>query len=173
LCIRDNLSYLKLLNPVRGFQNDATDNHRSRTMSLILRLNLYVLGVGAVGIGTSMFLLGAETTALFFASLNAALWSQPDEIADLSTPNVDSELRFYAVFWVTYGVFVVRTAHNLSKHLQLVPLLAGLFFAGGIGRLLSLLLIGEPHPLFVRLMIVELILPLFLIWMWAGVNRQR
>jgi hypothetical protein len=140
---------------------------------LVLRANLFVLGVAAIGIGLSMSLLGSETTGQFFAALINYFLSDPQELEGMSSPNVDSELRFYAVFWVAYGVFVLRTANNLTKNLHLVPPLAGLFFAGGLGRVLSFMAVGQPHPLIIALMIAELAMPLLLLGLWAGIRRQR
>ncbi len=142
-------------------------------VKLILRATLFVLGAAAICIGLSMMFLGSGATGQFFAVLVNFILSEPQELDGMSTPNVDSELRFYAVFWVAYGVFVFRAANDLTKNLHLVPLLAGLFFAGGVGRVLSLVTVGQPHPLFIALMIVELALPLLLIGLWAAINRQR
>lgn len=142
-------------------------------MKLILRANLFVLGAAAIGIGLSMLFLGSDTTGQFFAALINFFLSDPQALNGMSSPNVDSELRFYSVFWVAYGIIVLRAANSLDENFGLVPILAGLFFAGGAGRLLSVLAVGYPHPLFTVLMIVELVLPLLLIALWAGINRQR
>ncbi len=141
-------------------------------MGPLLRINLYVLGASAVGIGLSMMFLGAETTADFFAAIIVVLVSAPDLPEGFSSPDVDSELRFYAVFWIAYGVILIRTAGDLPLNLYLVPWLAGLFFAGGVGRLLSLWSVGQPHPLFIVLMIVELALPPLLVLLWAAEKRS-
>jgi len=42
---------------------------------------------------------------------------------------------------------------------QLINLLAAVFFVGGIGRLLAVLLDGAPHPFYVAMLAVELALP--------------
>ncbi len=140
-------------------------------MGLLLRINLYVLGASAVGIGLSMMLLGAETTANFFAALIALILTAPDLPQGFSSPDVDSELRFYAVFWIAYGVILTRTASDLAQNLYLVPWLAALFFAGGVGRLLSVWSVGQPHPLFFTLMIIELALSPLLLALWAAEKR--
>ncbi len=142
-------------------------------MKLILRANLFVLGAAAIGIGLSMLLLGSDATGQFFAALINFFLSDPQELHGMSSPNVDSELRFYSVFWLAYGIIVLRAANSLEENLKFVPIFAGLFFAGGAGRLLSLMTVGYPHPLFILLMIIELVLPLLLIVLWAGINRQR
>ena len=40
-----------------------------------------------------------------------------------------------------------------------INLLAAAFFAGGIGRLLAILLDGRPHPFYVAMLVLELALP--------------
>ncbi|MCE7997704.1 MAG: DUF4345 domain-containing protein [Rhodobiaceae bacterium] len=142
-------------------------------MKLILRANLFVLGVAAIGIGLSMLFLGSDATGQFFAAIINSFLSDPQELNGLSSPNVDSELRFYSVFWVAYGIIVLRAANSLDENFRLVPILAGLFFAGGAGRLLSAMAVGQPHPLFTVLMMAELVLPLLLIALWVGINRLR
>lgn len=72
---------------------------------------------------------------------------------------VDNELRFFSVFWLAYGGFCFWVARNLSKEHHFVPFIAIVFFMGGIGRLLSMLLAGMPISLFIPAMILEIVLP--------------
>ena len=141
-------------------------------MKILLRLCLLLLGFAAICIGASMMVFGSDATGQFFANLIGLFSRQPQELSDLAAPNVDSELRFYAVFWIAYGAILVHVARNFDKTSHLVPLLATLFFFGGIGRLLSLVLVGAPHQLFVLLMIVELVLPPALICFWFVVRNR-
>ncbi len=128
----------------------------------ILIAGLIALGTAAILIGASIFFFGADVTVRFFVGiLNAIGVAQPAP-TELSSPDVDSELRFYAVFWVTYGAFLIHSARDLANHLQRVPLLLGLFFVGGLGRALSYATTGPPHTLFVILMAIELAFPPFL-----------
>ena len=91
-------------------------------------------------------------------------------LSGLGEPNDDSELRFYSVFFAAYGIVLVQTAGNLARHGHRVPILLGLFFAGGIARLLSLLTIGTPHALFLLLLGFELLLPPLLYICWRQVR---
>ena len=119
-----------------------------------------------------MMVFGSDATGQFFANLIGLFSRQPQELSDLAAPNVDSELRFYAVFWIAYGAVLIHVARNFDKTSHLVPLLAALFFIGGIGRLLSLVLVGAPHQLFIILMIVELALPPMLVGLWLVVTNR-
>lgn len=86
---------------------------------------------------------------------------------------MDSELRFYAALWGAYGIVVLRTARNLTKRLHETPWLAAVFFLGGIGRGLSVISVGEPHPFFTLLMAVELVLPVVMIALWLGARMAN
>ena len=139
---------------------------------LFLKAILALLGIIAISIGLSMMVLGANATGQFFAGLINTAFSQTTKLNGLSSPNVDSELRFYAVFWIAYGVFLVDTARDLNKKIARIPVLAGLFFIGGIGRLLSWFSVGEPHLLFKNLLAIELGLPVMMIVLWFAILRK-
>ena len=137
----------------------------------LLKLALYALGLAAMGIGASMFLLGSHMTAQFFAGLLASLGNLGGPVIDLTSPNVDSELRFYSVFWIAYGAVVFKTARALPQQMTRARWLLALFFAGGTGRLFSLATTGQPHPLFTSLMWIELAFPVLLIGLSLTVKR--
>jgi len=137
----------------------------------LLKFALYGLGLAAMGIGASMFLLGPHMTAQFFAGLLTSLGSLDGPAKDLIAPNVDSEMRFYSVFWITYGAFVFKTARALPQQMARARWLLVLFFVGGVGRLLSLATTGQPHPLFTSLIWIELALPVLLIGLSLNVKR--
>lgn len=132
----------------------------------LLRYALWALGLAAVAIGLSIFLLGADATARASVNVLRVVMPVADDVSGLAEPDADSELRFYAVFWIAYGITLIGTARNLLATLWRVPWLAGLFFAGGVGRVLSYLAVGAPHPLFLTLMVVELVLPAVFIGFW-------
>lgn len=136
---------------------------------MILKTGLYFIGIAGILIGSAIALLGINLVGQFFSAIITFIYDA-GPLSDLGTPNNDSELRFYSVFFVAYGIVLVQTAGNLPRHGHRVPILLGLFFAGGLARLLSFLTIGTPHALFVLLMIIELIMPPLLYAMW---RKQR
>jgi len=136
-----------------------------------LQVLLLVLGVSAIAIGSSIFLLGATFTGgqaetVFNLMTGGTVLSPP------FTATADSELRFYAPFWVLYGAALVWVARGLETRRRWVPPLAGLFFAGGLGRLISLLAVGPPHPAFSGLMAIELVLPPVFFTLWLALRRR-
>ena len=130
-------------------------------------------GIGGVGVwgvvsGGGIDIVGG----VFSAVINVVHDAGP--MTDLGQPDDDSELRFYSVFFVAYGVIMVPTARDLEQHGRRVPILLALFFAGGLARLLSYFTVGPPHALFMLLMVIELLLPplLYLAWRSATANPQ-
>ena len=138
----------------------------------MLRFCLLALGISAIGIGASMMLLGPDATGRFFAGIVELVLQNNIELTGFTSADVDSELRFYAVFWIAYGVILVRTSRSSDLTTRTVPILVGLFFTGGVGRLLSFLSVGQPHTLFIALMIVELVLPVLMIILWQLGRRK-
>jgi hypothetical protein len=88
-------------------------------------------------------------------------------------PTMDSELRFYAPFWGTYGFLVIAVARDLKRLGRWVPWLALVFFLGGVGRAISIAAVGAPHPVFVVLMAIELLLPPILVALWRLAGGPR
>lgn len=72
---------------------------------------------------------------------------------------MDSEDRFYAVMFLAYGAVMLWTLRGLERKLPVVRFLAAVLFVGGLGRIVSLIAVGLPHPFFVAMTIVELALP--------------
>ena len=138
----------------------------------VLKVGLYGLGIGAVAIGLSMFLFGPQFTGRFFAEMLASVGGSDQPLTGLSGPDVDSELRFYSVFWIAYGAFVLKTARALPEHIGRAQFLLVLFLLGGIGRVLSHVAIGARHSLFTVLMWLELSLPILLIGLSLMVRRR-
>ena len=79
---------------------------------------------------------------------------------------MDSELRFYAALFVGFGLLCVRVARNLAQHGGDIPWLMLAFFSGGVGRALSWISVGAPHPFFLLLMATELVLPPVIVLLW-------
>lgn len=91
---------------------------------------------------------------------------------------LDSNLRFYSGVWLGLGVAILATVRTLERHFALYLALWAMIFAGGVGRLLSLLAIGAPPPVFLGFIVLELVgAPLFIYWhhrvAHATTNRPR
>jgi len=128
----------------------------------LLRILLFIFSILIIGIGLSFYILGPSVTFGMLLELSKPLLTNPGLITDMATPNVDGEIRTLSPFLISYGVLVMLAAKHLRTHLYYVPHLLAIFFASGIGRLLSYYTQGEPHQLFYVLLSVELGVPTLL-----------
>jgi hypothetical protein len=137
-------------------------------MHRMLRILLAVLGVAAVLIALSNLFLGPALTTCAVEQAFDALTGHQGPLTPPWPPTMDNELRFYSALWGAYGIVLLATARDLNTRVWLVPWLAAVFFAGGLGRAISWAQVGAPHPLFLSLMAIELILPPIFVLLYAG-----
>ena len=81
--------------------------------------------------------------------------------------SVDNELRFFAVFWLAYGSFSFWVARNIEERQQFIIFIALTFLLAGLARLCSILLVGNPGNILLGAMIIELILPIAIYYLYA------
>ena len=74
-------------------------------------------------------------------------------------PTMAGEDRFFAGLLLCFGIALLWCARDVQHKRVHINLLAAVFFVGGIGRLLAVLLDGAPHPFYVAMLAVELALP--------------
>ncbi len=139
----------------------------------LLALALFLLGLSAFAIGTGIFALGPERVGLFVARTLAAFSTAFTDPPDTWTRDADNEMRFYCVFWIAYGIALLFIARDIVRFRIWVPILLGLFFLGGAGRVVSVFQLGWPHPLFSLLMAIELALPVLLLIVHAAARPPK
>ena len=88
-----------------------------------------------------------------------------------ASATVDSRERFYAAIFLGYGLAWLWAARQRPVRAVTVQWLAAIFFAGGVGRLLSLAVAGSPQWFQLVLAGVELVLPPVL-WGLAGADER-
>lgn len=82
-------------------------------------------------------------------------------------PVLDSNLRFFGGLWLGFGFAVAYTIPAIEQKGTLYRFLWLMIFIGGIGRLLSLFLIGLPPVPFIAFTLLEIIgAPAFIYWQW-------
>lgn len=87
-------------------------------------------------------------------------------------PTLDSNLRFYGGVWLGLGLAALWVIPGIARKTALFRALWLMIFLGGIGRLLSLLMLGMPFPPFLGFTALEVVgAPLF-IWWQAALARQ-
>lgn len=72
---------------------------------------------------------------------------------------MDSEDRFYATFFLAYGVALLWCIRDVEDKARVVHFLMLVFFAGGLARVVSMLAAGLPNAFFIAMTVVELVLP--------------
>ena len=122
-----------------------------------LRIVLTILGIVMVGAGAVAVVWGAA--------------SVPRE--GIVTPDVDTEMRFFAVWYVVAGVLLLRAAPRVEAEGFVIRVIALGFFAAGCARILSWVDVGRPHGGAIVLMVVELVLPIVIVpWQRAIARRS-
>jgi hypothetical protein len=122
-----------------------------------LRILLTAMGSIMLVVGTTSVLLGASSV-LSAGDFTAA---------------IDSEMRFYGVWYAVAGAVLLRASRNVRNETWTIRLIAGAFFAAGCSRIVSWIVVGRPHTTQLILMVIELILPFVVIPWQAAVARQR
>jgi hypothetical protein len=70
-------------------------------------------------------------------------------------PSLDSELRFFAAWYVVAGAMMLRAARERVPEPVTVRLLSAGWLLAAVGRLVSIRAAGPPDPLYRRLAAVE------------------
>jgi hypothetical protein len=122
-----------------------------------LQRTLYALAVIPVVAGAATALFGSD-------SIPAA--GEP-------TPSVESELRFYSVWWIGAGLFLAWLAARIEERTRELRVFCALLFIAGLSRVLAILDAGWPRPFLIVLMGVELSLPLILVVWQARVSADH
>ena len=80
-------------------------------------------------------------------------------------PVLDSNLRFFGGVWLGLGLALIWLVPRIESEGVLFRVVWGGIFLGGIGRLLSMLMVGLPPLPFVGFTALEVIgAPLFVYW---------
>jgi thiol:disulfide interchange protein len=87
--------------------------------------------------------------------------------------SVDSELRFYATFWVVLGGVALWLVPRVGSETTIVRIVGGAVFAAGIARVISLVSVGAPHWSQVVLMAIELLLGPILVGLQARIASSE
>ncbi|MGY4480557.1 DUF4345 domain-containing protein [Bradyrhizobium sp. USDA 3364] len=80
-------------------------------------------------------------------------------------PVLDSNLRFFGGVWLGLGLALLWLVPRIESETVLFRVVWGGIFLGGIGRLLSIMIVGAPPLPFVGFTLLEVIgAPLFVYW---------
>jgi uncharacterized protein DUF4345 len=88
-------------------------------------------------------------------------------------PTMAGEDRFFAGVFLCTGIALWWCAVDVQHKRGYVNLLAAVFFVGGLGRLLAVMLDGAPHPFYVAMLVLELALPPLMVVVAARVAAPK
>jgi uncharacterized protein DUF4345 len=84
---------------------------------------------------------------------------------------LDTNLRFYCGVWVGVGLALWWLIPTIERQTVLFRVLWGMIFIGGIGRLLSMIMLEWPPVPFVGFTAIEIVGAPFFIWWQSRVAR--
>jgi uncharacterized protein DUF4345 len=84
---------------------------------------------------------------------------------------MDSEDRFYATLFAAYGVALLWCIKDIERKSIVVYFLAATFFVGGLARLVSVAAVGLPNTFFIAMTVLELLIPLFMVFMQSRIAK--
>lgn len=73
--------------------------------------------------------------------------------------STDSQERFFGGLFAVYGLAWIWVARLQPIPAIAIRLLSAALFAGGIGRIVSLVDRGQPHPFWIAMLVVEIVFP--------------
>lgn len=114
-----------------------------------------LLGAVAIVAGSATLLFGADSVTRGAAS-----------------PSVDSELRFYAAWYVAAGLLLLRAVAWIEEATFLIRVAGLALLLAASARALSWATVGRPPTISIVLMAIEYALPLVLLPWQAAVARR-
>jgi hypothetical protein len=100
---------------------------------------------------------GLVATAAGLHTVIAGAKSVPGQ--DVANASVESELRFYAAFYVAYGVVALSVAPRADRDTLAVRAVLAPLFLAGVARAGGWLAVGRPHRAQRGLLVIELAAP--------------
>lgn len=87
------------------------------------------------------------------------------------TASLDGHVRFFGAVFAGYGAIWIWAARQDPVAVRAVRFLALVMFVGGLGRTASMVVHEVPHPLFIGLAVVELVVPPLVLVLASGYQR--
>lgn len=87
--------------------------------------------------------------------------------------NVDSEFRFFSVWYVLMGGVLLRAVPRVETAALEVRLVGAGFFLAALGRIASIVDEGAPHGYYLALTAIEFLIPIFIVpWQAFATDRS-
>jgi hypothetical protein len=142
---------------MRSVSHLAPAKRTPRSLSRIaLRTVFYIGGLVATTAGLHTAIAGAK--------------SLPGQ--RLANSSMESELRFYGAFYLAYGLVLLHVAPRADNDTTAVRALMGTLFVAGLARAGGWAVVGRPHHVQRRLLVIELAAPPLIAAWQARLVRQ-
>jgi hypothetical protein len=110
-----------------------------------------------------LYVLGAVPVATGLLGIIAGPAGAPGGAPTVAS--VDSEYRFVNTFWLAAGLILWWSLRRASDRALITRVMLTLAALGGIPRVLSWIMVGPPHPVFIGTLVLELVIvPLVILW---------
>ena len=140
------------MNAMRKITKPIAGNKEVIMSKLLLQALTGVVGLMTLALGGMQLVMGVQSPVY----------------GDISLPNspiLDSNLRFFGGLGFGLGVILLLSIVNIEQKTMLFRVSWALAFIGGVGRLISLFLVGSPSmPLLVFTIIEVVGAPIFVVW---------
>jgi hypothetical protein len=121
--------------------------------------------------GLQAFLTLLGCVAVIFGGLAMVLGAASVPRPGSFTSNLDSELRFFATWYVIVGVLLLRTVRDVESQATIIRTIAAGAFLAGCARALGWAAGGAPDTQFAVLMVIELAIPIVVVPWQSAVAR--
>jgi len=74
------------------------------------------------------------------------------------SPSLDSDFRYFGGLWLGVGLAGFWLIPNIERQTVLFRAIWGAIFLGGIGRIISMIVVGPPVPAFILFTVLEVAL---------------
>ena len=115
---------------------------------------------------TSRSLRNLQRTLYLLAAIPVVAGAWPVLVGSDSVPHagqptasLESELRFYAVWWIGAGIFLAWLAPRVQDRTRELRVFCALLFLGGLSRIVGIIDVGWPRPSQLVLMALEFSVP--------------
>lgn len=126
-------------------------------MEITLRGLLAILGVSSIVISMGHIILGTDAIP-GAAPVNATL---------------DNQDRFFAALFLCYGFAVLWCLKDWRLKVREIQVLVAVLFVGGLARLVSIAIVGLPHPFYIAMTVVEIVLPIAVVWLTIRLDAKK
>ena len=119
------------------------------------QLTLRIMGGAIILVALTHIVLGPNADVLLGANISHS---------SLIDPTIDSQNRFYGAAFALYGVILIICSSEVAKYRSMLLWTMLVFFAAGLARLVSAMVVGWPPLIVVLLLVIELLVPPIVIW---------